>query len=556
MTVQTIPSDSAARLVSQSRRVLPHLALWALVGVLLVPPIWSGEFWWTDEARHAMGGVFILDLVRDMPWSDPMGYALRYFAQYPALAFNWYLPGFYAVEAVVFALFGSTESVARFTVLGFCVVGASVWFAWLQRGWGTTVAFLATALFLSPPLWNFWARSVMLEAPVVSMLIVSVWAFQRYLDLPTFARATQLGLVIAGTLMIKQTGSFLLPALLIYALATPRRAVLWRWQAIPGYLIVALALAAVAFHALEFGNQALTGILTDAEIEAGRMAPRLSLERWIVYAKVLLDTWGMPLVLLSAIGMFLPRGKNETYLPLIYAWLACWYVAVTLVVQPSNAHRYTMYAFPALALLAVRPVYYFRDRPSLRNAWAAAVSLMIGFNVWQSMQQPAPHVTGFEEAADHVHETGTIAPILYAGKYDGNFIFNLRRVDERRNHVVLRADKLLVSMAVHKEWGTKSHVGSVEEIRALIERYGIEYVVIESPDVVDLKEFAMLGELVRGPLFEKVRAVPVRSVGRVTAPDVVEIYRYRNFTQVKDVEILIPLPHMGWEIRFKPAAAR
>jgi hypothetical protein len=66
----------------------------------------------------------------------------------------------------------------------------------------------------------------------------------------------------------------------------------------------------------------------------------------------------------------------------------------------------------------------------------------------------------------------------------------------------------------------------------------------------------MLGELVRGPLFERARVVPVRSVGGVTAPDVVEIYRYRNFTRVEDVEILIPLPHMGWEIRFKPAATR
>ena len=57
-------------------------------------------------------------------------------------------------------------------------------------------------------------------------------------------------------------------------------------------------------------------------------------------------------------------------------------------------------------------------------------------------------------------------------------------------------------------------------------------------------------------VFEKVKFVPVRSGGGVSAPDVVEIYRYRSFVHVEDVEIVIPLPHMGWEIRFKPATAR
>ena len=503
-----------------------------------------------------MGGVFVLDLIRDLPLSDPMEYALRYFAQYPALAFNWYLPGFYAAEAAMFSIFGASEAVARGTVFTFCLIGASVWFAWLRRGWGATVAFLATALFLSPPLWNLWSRSVMLEAPVVAMLIVSVWALQRYMDTPTWTRSIVAGAALAMALMIKQTAGFILPALLLYALATPRRFVLWRWRALPAYLIVGVALLAVAAHAVKFGSQGLTSVLSDAPIEAGGSTPRWSIDRWLLFPKVLIQTWGPYLTLLSAIGALLPRRAGERYLPMIYLWLVCWYVAASLVLGGPNAARYTMYAFPALALLAVRPILYLQGMVWLH---AAAVGLLvggIGFNVWRSFDEPIPRLDGYRPVADFVHGTGTRAPILFAGKHDGNFIFHLRRLDDSRSHVVLRADKILVSLAVHKYFGMQSHVASEADIQALVERYGVEYIVIESPDIIKLKEFALLARLVQGPAFERVNTLPVQSAGGAVAPQRVEVYRLREFKAVNDVEIVIPLPHMGREIRFKPVQSR
>lgn len=40
-------------------KVLPHATLWLLIVLLFLPAWFDGEFWWTDEARHAMGGVFL-----------------------------------------------------------------------------------------------------------------------------------------------------------------------------------------------------------------------------------------------------------------------------------------------------------------------------------------------------------------------------------------------------------------------------------------------------------------------------------------------------------------
>lgn len=96
-----------------------------------------------------------------------------------------------------------------------------------------------------------------------------------------------------------------------------------------------------------------------------------------------------------------------------------------------------------------------------------------------------------------------------------------------------------------------SHVGSVDDVRALIRRLGIEYIVIERPDIVGVAEFAMLVELVGNPDFERIADFTVRAGGGAEAPERIEIHRYRDHVAMGDAEIVIPLPHLGREIRFR-----
>ena len=75
---------------SPSRSTAAAWAIAALVVVLTVAALFAGAphggaFYWSDSPRHALNGVFVMDLFRDMPWEDPAGYAFRYYAQYPAL---------------------------------------------------------------------------------------------------------------------------------------------------------------------------------------------------------------------------------------------------------------------------------------------------------------------------------------------------------------------------------------------------------------------------------------------------------------------------------------
>ena len=278
---------------------LSLLMLWAAVCLLFWKTLHSGEFWWTDESRHAMNGVFFLDLWRDMPWRAPYEYALQYFAQYPALALNWYPPFFPVVESVFFAIFGITEFSARLTVLGFALVGVTAWYAWVRPIWGRAAAILSCLLYLSAPGVIDWTRSVMLEVPAVAMIIVSVLAFDRYLDHPSLRRAGLAGLALGFTLLLKQTTVFILPALLAYALLTGRWRLLWRREAILAYVMVGMVAAVLTLHALKFGSVPVDSLVNQFSSGSSQL---FSFTRWEGFWSVLWKVCEMPLSMAIHLG--------------------------------------------------------------------------------------------------------------------------------------------------------------------------------------------------------------------------------------------------------------
>jgi hypothetical protein len=155
------------------------------------------------------------------------------------------------------------------------------------------------------------------------------------------------------------------------------------------------------------------------------------------------------------------------------------------------------------------------------------------------------------EAAEYLYSQNPRGLVLFAGKHDDSFIFHLRRLDEKREHVVLRADKILVWMAVHQPFGVHSHVADQDEIRSMIERYGVEITVVEKPDIIELQEFYMLHRLLNEPGFELLASQLVSFGGNAKALVRIEIYRHLNYQPATEAEIVIPLPHMNREIRYR-----
>jgi hypothetical protein len=90
--------------------------------VLYVTAPKNGDFWWSEAPRNALNGAFILDLLRELPFDDPVSWAVDYYYQYPALTILFYPPLFHAVLAVFYLVFGVSHATAVACVSAFFAV--------------------------------------------------------------------------------------------------------------------------------------------------------------------------------------------------------------------------------------------------------------------------------------------------------------------------------------------------------------------------------------------------------------------------------------------------
>jgi len=540
------------------RSVEDHLMFhWAAALLIVTVGLlvnWNGlvapGMWWTDESRHAMHGAFFVDFFRELPLDSPYDYVQRYFAQYPALAFNWYLPFFPVFMGLVMSTFGVSEVNAHASVIGVWLAGVVGWYAWLAPRYGVLVALASCLGLLSMPVVLLWGRSVMLEAPALGMCMLGVYFFQRYLDRPGHSTAIVSGLVLFATLMVKQTTLFILPVLLVYALSFRQgRQALWRKETGWGIVAIALALLVIAAHALLFGPEAVMS--GDSHVDSGE-SPLLSWSRWGLYSKSLYLATGPLIALLAVLGLALSVYRLGCYTNLVpITWLAATYVGCTyLTGVPGNNARYAMYAMPAVAFFSAYGVWHFQARPLLRWSWGLLLLIAIGWNVVEALRTTHLYVSGYDTAARFVDGLPNNGAILFAGKHDGNFIFNLRKLDPDRQRVVLRGDKTLVSMSVHKYFGVRSHVTDAASIRKMLNEHFVRWIVVESKDLVGLDEFKLLYETLEGPEYRQLTKIPVAT--NVPEFENVNVLVYENLglSLPADGRGRIAYPYLGKSYEF------
>src|SRR5215831_6073218 len=139
----------AVRRLATAGDAIPVALIAVMIVVLFVTAPRSGDFWWSDVPRHALNGVFVRDLIADLPLSDPVGYATQYYLRYPALTILFYPPLFYALSAPFFAVFGVSHAVALVPVMvGYFAFGWGAYAVlrrWVRRSPAVTGALLLMA---------------------------------------------------------------------------------------------------------------------------------------------------------------------------------------------------------------------------------------------------------------------------------------------------------------------------------------------------------------------------------------------------------------------------
>ena len=502
----------------------------ASLAMLATAPV-AGNFWWQDAPRHALNGVFLRDFITAMPLHDARAWAVSYYLRYPSLTILFYPPLFYVVEAAMFALFGFSHFVAQASVTLFMPLGMVGAYKFSRLMLGRAASLAVALLVLGGPEAAFWGRQVMLDIPSGAALMAGMACFAQFLLRGRGRDCLFAVPLLLAAIYLKLNAVFVIPVLAVALIATFGPRVLLRPAVLAALAIGAVGMLPALWLTLHFGMTNMQSV----EGRPGDMAAD-TLNAWLFYGRLLPRDVGWVAALLAIPGAVLLWRRAIVPRP-IAVLLTTWFVidyAFLSVIGVREPRHGLMLVFPLAfcAMLALREG--IRRVPGIRTGWAvggAAMGLGAATLLYSLFLYPPPVIDGYAKVADWVAaHAPPDAVVVFAGYRDGNFVFNMRTHPDRGDIATVRADKLLLRVAVERKRGVGQRDLDQAAILTLMKRLGVALVVVQPDFWDDLREMRRFYAVLHTSDFTPVARFPItgdvgihNSAGH---PDnLIEIYR-------------------------------
>ncbi len=480
----------------RAERLIVGLILIASCALLLFTAPTNGDFWWQDAPRHALNGAFVKDLLAAHPFHDPVGWAIDYYVKYPALTVMFYPPFFYLAEAAVYAILGVSHFAAQFTVTAFYLLLAVASYRLARHLLPRWSALGVALLLIGAPEIAYWGRQVMLDIPAYALIVSSILCLVNYLlkDRPRDIYLSSALLTMA--IYTKYNIGFVaLPMLLAFVVARGRLALRDK-HALAAAAIAAVVLIPAAYLFMKFGS-------VNAESLSGRPGdlPRSSLGAWLFYAKLIPHQLGFVTTVLAAAGIALIAARRVKLGPvwmltLMAAWFAIGYLFFSSI-SVREARHDLMVLFP---LVLAAGLAGHRLLGQGRIAQVALTGLGIATLGYSAFLYRPPAIEGYREIAAYVAEH---APkdgvVVYSGYRDGNFAFDMREHDERQDLTIVRADKLLLRIAVERIRGVGQTDYTQDQIADILRKHGVGMIVAQAGFWDDLQQMNLFNKVLHTP---------------------------------------------------------
>jgi 4-amino-4-deoxy-L-arabinose transferase-like glycosyltransferase len=470
----------------------------------------QGDFWWSDAPRHAMDGVFYYDMARAFPITHLKQWAIDYYLQYPAVTALTYPPLFALVEALCFGVAGVSHTAAQLTVAIFLLLTVSGAY-FLARRWVDRVAAFATALlFIGTPVMALWSRQVMLEIPTFAFLLWSAYYFFQYVDSGRSRDLYVTTLLVLAAAYTKQPAIFIVISYLLTLYAVHKNYLFRRADFWYSALLFSVGLAPLVIYTWLWGR-------SNMQQAAGG--------GWVKHSRLSASTWsyvagyewprevGWAVLVLAIVYCVGCVFRKQWRLPrpalfFLGAWLITGYAFFTLIAVSSQ--RYTIFLIFPLVVFSILAI--LGCVPGRAGAYVA-VLVAVGTFAYTVVAYHVPYVSGYRAAAQYVC---SVAPpdsvVMFSGLRDGSFIFNVRSMPECKNLTVIRADKLLLKVAISRQlFGVQEYGVSEAKFREMLGHYGVHYIVIEPDFWADLKSMQMLVGLLHQSQFRLMAKIPIVS---------------------------------------------
>lgn len=533
---------------------------WLLPLVLAASVVWCkqitvGGLGWSDAPLHAMDGVFIHDLVRHFPGGSPQAWAESYFAKYPCLGLIVYYPPVFAVvEAAMFAVFGISAAVARLTVVLFALAALLALYWVARQLLDRDSAVFAAAVWAAFPSTVLWSRQVMLEVPAVALVLVCCGLYLKFRSTRRMGWLWAAAAALVLAVLTKQWAAFigLVMAIDLVVQLGWRKALTWRT------LLLAAVTAGliVGYVVFSWHYAHLSRFL----VRGQGWSHLLDVRHWAYYLFALPEVLGWAGLMFSIIGLLLLAvAERVRQVGFALLWIVVFYVFASVVYHKEP--RYFYFVTPPAAMLIGGGLSLAVKGTDLKRWCEALLLVLVCWQFVVSWYVGPGRLSSYRRAASLVHESeprGALKLVLVDAVRDGQFVFDMRVEQgfEGRAYT-LRGSKVLYSRAARMRWQYSPYVETHEDVRRLIDRYGIEYIVVENvpPRTPDWQDFfpppsRLLREVLADPQrFRKIDEFAVADDPRSVWYGVnVEVYRNLQVAPRRSNRLKIPIPAMGREL--------
>jgi Dolichyl-phosphate-mannose-protein mannosyltransferase len=480
-----------------------------------------------DMPRHLMNGALILDFFRELPLADPLGFVYRYYATYPALSLGFHSPLLPMAEAPLFALLGVSVFSGRVVILAFLLAGVWAWFSLIRLVFDRKIAFLSSLLLVTNPCIVRNSRIVMTDIPALSMVMITVYLFERYSRSKERTLATLFLLSLLLTTLARPQTLFMIAVYLLHAVTSGDVRRFKASLTSTHLLLSCVLLVGMIAVALRFGTHNVSWLMHGFRRES------------FFYPLECLGTYHFDpfLLLAAAAGLIIIALQKDGRITLFMFWIGCCYLQA-VAIGPSEP-RYSIYWIPPFCLLAA-----LLSRVPGRQLGTVATLIIVTLSVNQFIAAFAmePHsMEGYHEAAQYLSGDGKGKRVLYSSDQDTGYLcFFTRALDPSTKSMILRADKILATSNYNRI--VENRVVVRGDLYAIMKNLGIDYVVVQGGGGHSIS-LNLLRDEVKTDHFRLLNVIPVHPRSGLAGNSDIAIYEFREHALPKpDAKLEMNLP--------------
>jgi len=406
-----------------------------------------------DEPAHYVTGLMVYKYVTGGIPSNPMAFAERFYAHYPAVAFGHWPPAFYVLQAGWEMAFGSSRLSVLLLLALLAAVISKLLYDVLSPRYGRLTGASLALLFLAVPIVQQHTGSVMAEIPLTLFTFTTALSLSALMRSPTKGRAFVFGVSLALAILTKGDGWALIALPFAAAFLSGQYRSAFRRHIIVPMLAVFACCLPVTLATLRMTRDGWDQQTPSVQFFMHAM-PSL--------ARFHLMILGVPLAVLACVGVFAavirPRFRGRA----VDSTLVCHAALVGIVllfhaVAPTSLEARKLFmSIPSLIVLAAAGLESLTETLRSRGhasvlprACTAAIPGMIALGfVWQPAFRPHADMRSAARQIAGQRALDRTAVLVAAEALDEreelSFVAEMADVEHANyNHAVIRAGKFM-----------------------------------------------------------------------------------------------------------------